>query len=111
MQIELVILILLATVVVVLIFGIITYQFKGSVPDTSVSDKQRDMLLRKFSTPERKNTNLSRLKEAHNTAANRGTLRKVSKGDTSLLQQYKDGLAELDNMANIKKSGKTHIAN
>lgn len=82
MEIELVILILLATVVVVLVFGGIIYQFKGSVPETSVSDKQRDMLLRKF-----------------------------SKIDKPLLQQYKDGLAELDNTAKIKKSGKTHIAN
>lgn len=81
MEIELVI--LLVTVVVVFILGyIITYQFKCSVPETSVSDKQRDMLLRKF-----------------------------SKIDKPLLQQYKDGLAELDNTAKIKKSGRTHIAN
>lgn len=110
MEIELVI--LLVTVVLVLLLGyIVTYSFKGSVPETSVSDKQRDMLLRKFSTSERKKTNLSRLNEAHKTATNNGTLRKVSKGEKSLLQQYKDGLAELDDVAKIKHSGKTHIAN
>lgn len=64
----------------------------------------RDAVLENISTFERKKTNLSRLKEAYTVAANNGTLRKVSKTDSSSLR-------ELVGVERIKKSGKTHIAN
>lgn len=92
MQIELVI--LLVTVVVVFILGyIITHPFRGSVPVTSVSDKQRAYL----------NSLLEESFKAEYPETNK-TL-------DALAEIPVISLRERVGVERIKKSGKTHVAN
>lgn len=103
---------LLIMLLLVVIFWCITYY--SSLPDKYVLDKQREDIFGKFITSDRKKNNLSRLKEAHNIAANNGTLRKVSKStveDTKNLRLFEECFAKAMTKNKIEQSGKTHIAN
>lgn len=92
MQIELVI--LLVTVVVILILGfIITYPFRSSVPEMSISDKQRAYLN-------------SLLEESFKTE-----YPETNKTLDALAKIPVISLRERVGIERIKKSGKTHIAN